>query len=383
MSGSDHGVPAQASEPTTTAVRVSVAARVQRVLMGLLPWAIIGGLLYAGFFIELSPVGQTVQPPPLEPRDQYYGIAAPAPGVLWMAGSYGKVVRSEDGGATWVKQDTPIASHLQDIAVWDAERAVAVGNGGLVIVTDDAGAHWTEVAAPKNDVANKLIRVRTGAAGAAWTVGEYGTLLHSSDYGRTWSRLSEPRDITYEDLAILSDGTLLVVAEFGRLFASHDGGASWSEVETPDESSLTGIAFKDDRNGVAVGLGGVILVSRDGGASWERQERVPTGISAAAEPGQAPVAIQRQELVGDIVSEHLLAVAWVPARQQWVTVGNKGVVVVGSADMNHWETRQLAARDVAWHTAIAVDGDDVYFAGRNAGRWTRNGEWQVFFGRKG
>jgi len=377
MSASEHGVTVATPAP---AVRAGV---LQRTIVSVMPWCIIGGLLYAGFFVELEPVGQTVQPPALEARDQYYGVAAPATDVIWMAGSYGKVVRSDDGGRSWVRQDTPHDAHLQDIAAWDAQRAVAVGNGGRVIVTGDGGRHWQEVEVPRNEIANKLIKVVVRAGGRAWAVGEFGTLLHSSDFGRSWARLGEPRDLTYADVAPLDDGRLVVAGEFGRVFASDDGGARWTEITTPVSSSLTALAFRDPRNGVAVGLEGVVLVTRDGGRTWQRHERTPTGIVAGSEgSAYASAPVRRQELVGDIVSEHLLAVAWVPASEQWLAVGNKGVVTIGSADMRQWQTRQLGPRDVAWHTGLAVAGERVIVSGKNAGIWNA-GRWSVFFDRRG
>ena len=63
-----------------------------------LPLAIIGGLLYAAFFVKAEPEIGTLKARPLERRDAFYGVAAPEGSILWAAGSYGKIVRSEDGG---------------------------------------------------------------------------------------------------------------------------------------------------------------------------------------------------------------------------------------------------------------------------------------------
>ncbi|HRH75482.1 MAG TPA: hypothetical protein PLM62_20540 [Zoogloea sp.] len=109
-----------------------------------LPLLIIGGLLYAAFFVKAEPEIGTLKARPLERRDAFYGVVAPGGSILWAAGSYGKIVRSDDGGKSWEVQASPVVAHLQSIAAWDARRAVAVGNRGLAVVTDDGGKTWKE-----------------------------------------------------------------------------------------------------------------------------------------------------------------------------------------------------------------------------------------------
>ena len=105
-----------------------------------------------------------------------------------MAGSGGKVVRSDDGGQSWSIQETGATENLQAIDAWDPDRAVAVGNDGVVLVTADGGESWTRVDVPRSDIANKLIRVRCAADGEAWAVGVMGMILHSRDWGASWQR---------------------------------------------------------------------------------------------------------------------------------------------------------------------------------------------------
>ena len=61
-----------------------------------LPWLIIAGLLWAGLFVKPQPVGVSLQPPVLERRDHYYGLAA-VEGALLAAGSDGKILRVVSG----------------------------------------------------------------------------------------------------------------------------------------------------------------------------------------------------------------------------------------------------------------------------------------------
>lgn len=87
-------------------------------------------MLWAGLFIHPQPVGGTVAASALERRDQFYGLAELPGGVVLASGSYGKILSISRGGSDPPLEHANPRNTLQDIAVWDAEHAVAVGNDG-------------------------------------------------------------------------------------------------------------------------------------------------------------------------------------------------------------------------------------------------------------
>jgi photosystem II stability/assembly factor-like uncharacterized protein len=306
------------------------------------PLLIIGSLIYAAFFVKAEVQIDAIHAPAIERRDVFYGLVVPKPGVIWAAGSYGKVVRSNDGGQSWAIQPTRLSAHLQSIAAWDAQRAVAVGNQGRVIVTDDGGASWTEVEVPRSEVANKLVKVRAYADGLAWAVGEMGAALRSTDHGRTWARALPEQDQGWNDVVFVgADGWL--VGEFGRVMRSRDGGATWAPAESPSKASLMSVAFRDALNGVAVGLSGTVLTTADGGASWA--------------------------LVPPPTREHLNHVRWDGA--EWSAVGDKGVRVSGKDGA--WSAGRLAEADLSWRTQGEAADGQLLLAGANLARLGKDG----------
>ena len=66
-------------------------------LASLLPIVIIGGLLYAGFFVKGSAVVKKVEPKAIERRDNFYSITAPTDKVAWAVGTGGKIIAPFDG----------------------------------------------------------------------------------------------------------------------------------------------------------------------------------------------------------------------------------------------------------------------------------------------
>lgn len=354
---------------TPTAGAVRPALRLSKIVSSAAPWLIIAILLWAGLFIKPQPVGQTVQPPPIERSDAFYGIAVPAPKTIWLAGNNGKVVRSDDAGAKWVLQSTPLKAHLQDIAAWDDKRAVAVGNGGAVIFTADGGATWRAAPAPLSQVSNKLLRVKALPNGRAWAVGEMSAVLESEDYGQTWQRRRDEQDVAWNDIAFPDEANGWVVGEAGRMLHTQDGGKTWELMQSGVKSSLMAVAFRDASSGVVVGLEGVLLTTKDGGKTWQHQARARRGVANL--PGSSAdkdVAASRARTLEE-AGEHLFDVAWDAPHEAWLAVGNQGVWVRSNKDAEQWEAGNIDPHDLAWHTRVMVANGHSYLAGARAGVW--------------
>lgn len=320
--------------------KVGFIKRIFTIVVGILPWAIIVGLLSAAIYIKPSAVGGTIDPPILENRDTFYGLAHWNDGTILASGSYGKILSIKDGQISLL--ETPTRNALQDIAVWDSKHAVAVGNGGVIIFSHDAGTTWQEAAdVPRSEIANKLNRVRVGKNGFAIATGEMGAVLATYDFGKKWQRIREEEDSGWNDVAILDSGQLVLVGEFGRILLGQMGSEEWAEIESMDEISIMSVSFRDSLQGVAVGLEGLVLETHDGGQSWSR------------------VSID--------LSDHLFNVVWMAEKKQWFTTGALGRWAVGS-DAG-WESGVLDTRNLSWHVSSLPVGDIVWLAGANLGTW--------------
>ena len=327
----------------------TIAKRAVKLVVAAMPFLIIVGLLGAALFIKPKSVGKTIKPAVIERRDRFYGIVVPEKGVIWAAGSGGKIVRSNNGGKTWASQSTPLSVPLQDIAAWDGQRAVVVGNQGVVLVTGDGGKSWKEVDAPKSSVANKLIRVKAYPDGSAWAVGEMGAVLVSRDYGATWARSSKEEDVGWNDIAFTDARNGWVVGEFGRMLHTTDGGARWQPVNGPIKSSLMGVAFRDGANGVAVGMEGTVLTTADAGRSWKEAKKV--------------------------TKVHLFDVVW--TGDSWLAVGGKGMSLTADKTVSSWTAARLSDTDLSWHTEVINRFGTTYICGGTSGA-IDNGKWNTF-----
>src|SRR3972149_3119304 len=69
--------------------------------------------------------------------------------------------------------------------------------------------------------------------------------------------------------ALCAAGSILyAVGDFGTVIKSTNGGSNWFHLQTPTTANLHGVSFSDANNGAAVGDAGLILTTSDGGISW-------------------------------------------------------------------------------------------------------------------
>lgn len=139
------------------------------------------------------------------------------------------------------------------------DRLVAVGERGLILLSDDNGANWRQARVP---VSVGLTAVHFPTPRQGWAVGHFGTVLHSADGGETWQT-----QLTGTEAAER------VLAEAQALSGSTDASSAMlvnakrMVAEGPDKPFLD-VYFGDERNGLVVGAFNLILRTTDGGKSW-------------------------------------------------------------------------------------------------------------------
>ncbi|WP_373331244.1 YCF48-related protein [Salmonirosea aquatica] len=100
-----------------------------------------------------------------------------------------------------------------------------------------------------------------------WIVGEYATLLKTTDGGTTWDTIPMNREDTFYDVHFINAQTGWIGGANGLLLKSIDGGLSWSQQYIPITGDVRKIQFLSETTGYALG-NGQLLKSTDGGISW-------------------------------------------------------------------------------------------------------------------
>ncbi|MES2264877.1 MAG: YCF48-related protein [Pseudomonadota bacterium] len=135
------------------------------------------------------------------------------------------------------------------------KRLVAVGERGVIVLSDDDGRSWRQASVP---VSVTLTAVRFSSAQQGWAVGHSGVVLHSADGGATWSRQLD--GVQAARLALQSaearPDDIIKLGEAQRL------------VKDGADKPLLGLHFSDDLHGIVVGAYNLAFQTADGGKTW-------------------------------------------------------------------------------------------------------------------
>lgn len=223
--------------------------------------------------------------------DKFFDVAALGPERAIVVGYGGKILLTEDGGFTWQRIPSGTDVALYRVRFVTSELGWIGGEEGLVLHTTDGGRTWQRQPTPTRV---PLFSLHFVDQEYGWAVGDRSLAIHTRDGGQTWSlRKVAPageeqrpaQEVLLEQEPILYDVYFAdrqrgwVVGEFGKLFRTVDGGHTWSRreetllgeeiVDVLDIPTFFGVAFSSAEEGVAAGLEGKIARTRDGGLSWK------------------------------------------------------------------------------------------------------------------
>lgn len=230
-------------------------------------------------------------------------VSAVSDSVVWVSGHRGTWARTTDGGRTWRAAQVPGADTLQfrDVYALDADRAwlMSAGPGALsrIYRTGDGGATWElQFTNPEPAGFYDCLDFWDARRGLAFSDQVNGKvmILATSDGGARWSLVPEsalPAALPDEG-GFAASGTCLVTRPGGhawiatgnaprsRVLHTADYGRTWTVSDVPiaagSAAGLTTITFRDDRNGAGLGgpLGDAdaatdnVVITADGGRTW-------------------------------------------------------------------------------------------------------------------
>jgi hypothetical protein len=209
------------------------------------------------------------------------------------AAGYGHFFRSNDGGRSFVQQDTPdrarvfgVAFHKNDLylfdekgrafvsragaalepvalpksgefwgATFDGDTGYAVAKGGILLRSDDGGTTWKSIELPEPEPQGVL-----ASGDHVWVSGKTG-IQFSSDRGATFRSVyrlpTQPAVCT----RMVRRGSAVLAAcnplDHALLWAPD--GVAFQEVPTPDAADLLGVYIEPEGKLLAVGLHEVVV----------------------------------------------------------------------------------------------------------------------------
>jgi photosystem II stability/assembly factor-like uncharacterized protein len=215
-------------------------------------------------------------------------------------GERGVVVLSDDGGRHWKQAPSPTSVTLTAVRFVDAKRGWAIGHGGIVLATQDRGERWTRQLDGRR--AAQIVLEAARASGDAKRIAEAERLV------------GDGPDKPLLDLAI-DENRVLVVGAYGLALASLDGGQSWSSwtARLPNPKGLHIYAVRQRGETLLfAGEQGLVLISQDGGQTFKRVETPYKGSFFAAELLAGPTDILLAGLRGNAIRSLDGGAHWTP-----------------------------------------------------------------------
>jgi photosystem II stability/assembly factor-like uncharacterized protein len=156
----------------------------------------------------------------------------------WAVGDQGMIIHTTDGGATWVKQKSPVPYYLMAVQFVTPAKGWIVTEQTTILATDDGGATWREQFKDEDFILRSLsfCDERNG-----WAVGEYGFIYHTDDGGKSWRQQAGEYTLSTEtmsmkggnflfDVIALDPKTAWVAGIDGYVARTDDGGETWTPV---------------------------------------------------------------------------------------------------------------------------------------------------------
>ncbi len=140
------------------------------------------------------------------------------------------------------------------------DRLVAVGERGIVLLSDDNGASWRQAKVPTS-VTLTALSFPTPKAG--WAVGHAGLILRSDDGGESWTRVLDGKQGAALELEAAKAAATDEPAAQRRLRDATQA------VDASLDNPLLDVCFLTPEHGFAIGAYGAIFETRDAGQHWQ------------------------------------------------------------------------------------------------------------------
>lgn len=183
----------------------------------------------------------------------------------WAVGAFGTLLGTRNGGQNWTsladRIDNPDEFHLNAITGDGKGRVFIAGEGGVMFRSLDGGDTW-ETLEPFYE-GSWFGVIYSPYHDALLVCGLRGNLFRSGDFGDSWDAARNDGEITLAGGSASPSGSIAFVGAVGTLLQSTDGGRSFERTMLPDRLSLTS-ALHSDGSLILIGQGGAKTLENPG-----------------------------------------------------------------------------------------------------------------------
>jgi len=244
--------------------------------------------------------------------------------IGWAVGHSGIILATRDGGITWSRQldgrsmlsalerqlaEAPPSNEAQreemqqmiddgpdkpllEVLALSPNRVLAVGAYGLLLLSEDAGSHWSVRLDLATAAKGKHLYAVRPLEKTLIFAGEAGTLGRTNGFPAELIASTAPYTGSFFGLVSTPGGGIIAYGLRGHAVISTDAGRTWSSIDTGITTSINaGLLLSDGR--ILLGTdAGEILMSLDSGSTFRPLPvAVPEPVSGLAETSGGFVAV--------------------------------------------------------------------------------------------
>jgi photosystem II stability/assembly factor-like uncharacterized protein len=216
----------------------------------------------------------------------------------WVVGNkdstnYGMILFTPDGGDTWKRQGEGSASllgiDLSDVWAVDTNIVWAVGSGNRIVKTNDGGKTWVRITGPQTPSVTLLSSISLVGYNDVWISGGNGTVFNSKDGGSTWTVFDTNffHNGLMQGIHAINSQTVYVVGGIpvgkeyrGFIARTANGGQTWDSIipeNNYNRHEWIGVKASDAGHIVVYGGQSYYVFSDDAGVSWKNDSVPGTG----------------------------------------------------------------------------------------------------------
>ncbi len=203
--------------------------------------------------------------------DDMFGVHFPNASEGWAVGAGGAIWYSSDAGANWGTQVSNTIRTRDGVFFVDASNGFAVGDRAVISTATMGGANWSGAQFP-NINGDFLHEVFFPTSTVGYIVGNKGRILKTEDGGGMWSYIGLAVETRFRAVHFVSNDEGWIAGSGGYIRHTIDGGSDgWPSQNNGGGIEFHGMDFVDDQKGWVVGTNGAIKYTDDGGTMWDNQ----------------------------------------------------------------------------------------------------------------
>ena len=192
--------------------------------------------------------------------------------------SKSSIIKTIDGGKTWVQQDPGSYYYLRSVYFTDEQDGWAVGSYNAILHTTDGGKNWNRITVKNTELDITYHKVAFIDKQNGWIRDSKRRILKTNDGGTTWN-LFDSVDVDIDDFYFNNSKHGWAI-DFWHIYETKDGGESWTinyiagyTQPILDGVSYASVFFQNENVGWIGGYGSMVTTS-DAGKTWKKVDGI-------------------------------------------------------------------------------------------------------------